>query len=104
MLDRAILLYGKSLADPQRILGADHPDVIKSQDHLNGHEGSFEARCEHMTCTRSGLLASTRPGGLGRRLFLVGNDVDVDTGGTCLMDNPPQDRPTVGEMPPATLD
>src|ERR1700733_8020372 len=57
-----------------------------------------------MTCARSGLLGSTRLGGLGRRRFLVGNDVDVDAGDTCLMDNPPQDRPTVGEVPPAGLD
>lgn len=34
MLDRAILLYEETLADPQRILGTDHPDVIKSRDHL----------------------------------------------------------------------
>jgi glutaminase len=55
---------------------------------------------DYVTGARSGLLGGTRLGGLGRRRFLVGNDVDVDAGGICLMDNPPQDRPTVGEVHP----
>jgi hypothetical protein len=41
MLDRAILLYEKTLADPQRILGTDHPDVIKSRDHLKRARGEL---------------------------------------------------------------
>jgi hypothetical protein len=43
MLDRAILLYEKTLADPQRILGTDHPDVIKSRDHLERARGELWA-------------------------------------------------------------
>jgi hypothetical protein len=39
MLDRAILLYEKTLAGAQRILGTDHPDVIKSRDHLERARG-----------------------------------------------------------------
>ena len=49
-------------------------------------------------------MASTRLGGLGWRHLAAGNDVDVDAERTRLMDNPPYDRPTVGDVPPAALD
>ncbi len=39
MLDQAILLYEKPWPTPQRILGTDHPDVIKSRDHLKRARG-----------------------------------------------------------------
>jgi hypothetical protein len=44
-----------------------------------------------------------RIGGLGGRQFAAGNDVDVDAERTRLLGNPSHDRPTVGDVPPATL-
>src|ERR1700678_2577735 len=56
------------------------------------------------TSGRSRFLAGTGVERLGGRLLRAGDDVDVDAGRTRLMDNMPQDRPAVGDVPPAALD
>src|ERR1700735_738918 len=53
---------------------------------------------------RSGFLSGAGVERFGRRLLRAGDDVDVDAGRTRLMDNMPQDRPAVGDVPPAALD
>src|ERR1700735_2961290 len=53
---------------------------------------------------RSGFLSGAGVERFGRRLLAAANDVDVDAGRTRLMDNMPQDRPAVGDVPPAALD
>src|ERR1700733_10180486 len=55
-------------------------------------------------CRRSGFLAGTGVERFGGGLLAAANDVDVDAVHTRLMDNMPQDRPAVGDVPPAALD
>lgn len=52
----------------------------------------------------SGFLDGTGVERFGGRLLTAANYVDVDAVRTRLMDNMPQDRPAVGDVPPATLD
>jgi hypothetical protein len=57
-----------------------------------------------VTSTRSGFLGGTRAWGRAGGRFAAGDDVDVDVGRACIMDNPSQDRPAAGDVPPAGLD
>src|ERR1700691_709787 len=56
------------------------------------------------TSGRSRFLGGTGVERLGGRLLTAADDVDVDAGRTRLMDNMPQDRPAIGDVPPAALD
>src|ERR1700722_11777763 len=53
---------------------------------------------------RSGFLSGAGVERFGPRVLAGGHDGGVEAGRPRLMDNMPQDRPAVGDVPPAALD